>query len=107
MQVDEFDSIKKLIDNISVKKKWPVRNSYLKKKNTLSAIFRKSGDVYTISSGEEINNYSSAKPSKKKLKALSSLLRQKTEEANLNTSKEELSFEIDEFEMVMQEHAER
>lgn len=66
LQVDEFDSIKKLIDNISsAKKKWPVRDSY-KKKTSNSAIFRKSGDGFTYSSGEERNNRSFGFPSQRK-----------------------------------------
>jgi len=48
-----------------VTKKWPVKDSF-KRKTSLSAIFRKSGDVYTFSSGEEMHRSFSGHLSHKK-----------------------------------------
>ena len=86
-------------------KKWPVRDSF-KRKNSLSAIFRKSGDVYTFSSGEEMHrsfsgHYSHKKRNNKNNDNLQTLARKKTVELNSNAINKNESFEIDEFELVM------
>lgn len=92
-------------------KKWPVRDSF-KRKNSSSAIFRKSGDVYTFSSGEEMHrsfsgHYSHKKRNNQNGENLQTQTRKKTVELNRDDIKKNESFEIDEFELVMMEKPER